>query len=135
MARKQAPKNRKRTRKLEALSRVAATEGNVILPSTKLYVRKIVRRAEKAGTLKTPQQMRTSSVALIAAAVKAAKQEGQIRVSIGHVKKGWREHLVLAYGGNCPPHKCLFRSVISRQELLSESEPLFKKFHQASEEV
>jgi hypothetical protein len=98
-------------------------------------VQKTVRRAEKAGTLKTSQQMGTSSVALIVAGVKTAKQEGKSRINVRHVKKGLREHLALAYRGDRPPHTYLFDSVISRQELLSESEPLFEKFQKASEEA
>ena len=40
-------------------------------------------------------------------------------------RNGWSEQLKAA--GNCPPHKCLFRTVISRHEKLVERLPLYER--------
>lgn len=105
--------------------RVEVEEGDfTILPSTNKYINTILRRAAKAGTIKSPDEVITSRIGLTAAAIKAAQVERSKRVSIRHLDAGWNNFY--AYGGNCPPHLCLRRSILERRDNLENSDPVFR---------
>lgn len=116
---------RRASRLVRSIDKVAQDEGYVILPSTQLRINAILKRAQKAGTLRDPEQVVMARVALTAAALEAAHEQGRGRVTIKHLREGWLTHL--AYGGNCPPHMCLFRSVISREDRVRKAAPLYDK--------
>jgi hypothetical protein len=107
----------------QSLHKAAEKQGHIILPSTQLHLQDILRRAKKSGTIETPEQMVICKVALNAAGIRGAQDENRERVTVHHLEEGWRHYY--AYGGNCPPHRCLFRSVISRHAQLKEEDQIF----------
>ncbi|TNJ34211.1 hypothetical protein FGF66_12345 [Chlorobaculum thiosulfatiphilum] len=66
-----------------------------------------------------------AAAALYAAGVRGAEKYGKRQVNTRDIQKIWQ---VVGCGpGNCPPHKCLFRTVISRKEEYGNDFPLFNK--------
>jgi hypothetical protein len=114
-----------KTAKFRSFQRIAREEGHVILPSTYLQVGNILRQARRAGTLNSPEQVAKVRIALLAAALATAAEEQSERVTIRHLMQGWLNRL--AYSGNCPPHLCLFRSVIEREAEVRASVPLYER--------
>ncbi len=95
-----------------------------ILPSTQNEVGKILKRAVAKGKLTTEEDVAVAAAALISAAAEEAASQGTRQVRVAHLNAGWYQRLAVT--GNCPPHKCLKRSVLERQELLMDSSALFR---------
>ncbi|HVF60959.1 MAG TPA: hypothetical protein VNJ70_14225 [Thermoanaerobaculia bacterium] len=102
---------------------LAEEQGETISQNVHHHIEELLRKATEANTLTTPSEVATSRMALIGAAVQAALGEQAKQVGVRHLKQGWLKYL--AYGGNCPPHECLFRSVIQREAVLRTTLPVF----------
>ena len=95
-----------------------------VLPSTQNEVNKILKRALEKGKLKTDEDVAVAAAALVSAAAEEAASQGTRQVRVAHLNAAW--NLRLAVKGNCPPHRCLKRSVLERQEMIMDSSALFR---------
>lgn len=83
-----------------------------------------VREGIRAGTIGTEEDVGVVSAALLAAAAEVrAKSEGE-EIQSSDVDTGWEQHIEIV-PGCIPKEDCYFRSILSRQESLGSSLPLF----------
>ena len=109
-------------------SRVQMRVSNyVIYPSAMSLVKSYMNKAQEAGLVQSPSDFKVGVRAMIAAGMAKADEHKVKFVTPQHVKLGWSEKLSVG-GGNCPPHRCVARSVLNRVEHLRESLPYFKEF-------
>jgi hypothetical protein len=99
----------------------------VIYPSAMSLVKSYMNKAQEAGLVQSPSDFKVGVRAMIAAGMAKADEHKVKFVTPQHVKLGWSEKLSVG-GGNCPPHRCVARSVLNRVEHLRESLPYFKEF-------
>lgn len=96
----------------------------VIYPSAARLAKAYVNRARRAGLVKDPSEFALGLGAMIAAGICKAEENQLKYVTPEHIKRGWSERLSVG-GGNCPPHKCIARSVLNKAEELRQSLPFF----------
>lgn len=96
----------------------------VIYPSAARLAKAYVNRARRAGLVKDPSEFVLGLGAMIAAGICKAEENQLKYVTPEHIKRGWSERLSVG-GGNCPPHKCIARSVLNKAEELRQSLPFF----------
>lgn len=88
-----------------------------VKPSAKRWIRAEIGKGAKAGTVLTDEDAKKVASALIAAGIAAS--EPKRHVGVAAVKLGWKKHI--AAPGNCPPHRCFFRTIISRENELAKT--------------
>ena len=106
--------------------------GYVILPSAKSKLKRHIAKAVELGTIKVGGQVRTATAGLVAAGVTTALTEKTMRVTPRHITVGWKKHIMAS--GNCPPHKCLLRSVVNREQELIKKNQVFASLVTVKEE-
>ena len=105
--------------------RVPARIANyVIYPSAARLAKAYVNRARRAGLVKDPSEFALGLGAMLAAGICKAEESQLKFVTPEHIKRGWSERLSVG-GGNCPPHKCIARSVLNKADELRQSLPFF----------
>jgi len=103
----------------------AKKQGKIITGSTHTRIEEILKKAEEVGVIRGSEEVITSRIALSAAAIRAAEDEGKVHVTVRHLHKGWRDYY--SHATQCPPHLCLFRSVITRKSVLQSSDTVFRQ--------
>lgn len=101
-----------------------------LYPSARRWLYSEITKGVRFGTLQTRYDVLAASAALLAAAAKVADPERPIRIA--HLRKGWSQYL--SRPGNCPPHRCFFRTVISQKEALTSRLPLYRVLVEQFEE-
>lgn len=102
--------------------------GGKVYPTTASLIKRELVRAVKVGTISGEREVALSAAALAAVGIEQMSKEGDAKVKTGHVLRGWRSRF-----GNCPPHRCFFRSVLSHSEELQEGWELFAELSKESE--
>ena len=95
-------------------------ENYKLYPSAKRWLYSTIQKGIRAGTIKTVEDIHIVSAALLSAATEVSENK---RIRVNDLSRGWKRHIYMA--GNCPPHKCFFRTVKSRQEILSSKLSLY----------
>jgi hypothetical protein len=122
------------TRKFEEI--VVDLEGRpsvrfYICPSALDKIKGHVNGAAAKNTIQGDRERDIAGLALKAAAIEKAFEDGMRRVNVGHVKRGWRENLVISMGPPSPfcdpPEDCFQRSVIMRVDELRERSKVFRE--------
>lgn len=96
-------------------------QGFTIHPKTSQLVKRHVTRALAVGTIASERDVALSAAALVAGGMETAEQAGRKSIRPADVAQGWE----LIQTINCPPHRCLFRSVIERTDDLERTSPAF----------
>jgi len=108
-------------------------QGFRILPSAESIVVKVINRSVATGVIRDQEQATISAAALLIAGAQEAHEAGTLRVRPVHVVRGWNDRLA-STGGNCPPHKCLKRSILTRVSALREELTDFNRIVSAVQE-
>jgi len=95
-----------------------------IFPSTRQTIVHVIARGVSRGVIENAEDATISAAALMAAGVQEASEQGTVRVRSKHILRGWRERLATT-GGNCPPHRCMKRSILMRVSMLRAELPGF----------
>jgi len=110
-----------------AVADAAKRHGYEIYPSAQPYLKKLVKRSESVGTIKGSKEKLKVAIVFTAAGVEIAKKKGKKTVTVKDLREGW-ERYVRHGSGNCPPQRCVKRSVVERKdEELQEKIPTLSK--------
>ncbi|MBR9802594.1 hypothetical protein GYB59_13330 [bacterium] len=94
-------------------------EGLKVDQDVEQYLSRLLKKSIRAGTIRKLQDINKAVAALAAAGIEHSKQTGSMRrVNIEDIEEGWKS---IAAVGNCPPHKCLWRSVVQREAQIQET--------------
>lgn len=105
----------------------AERHGFKLLPSAQVKLKNIVTRCERVGTVEDPSQGAEVAVVLTAAGIEAAQRGNTKVIGVPELIQGW--NYVRMGSGNCPPHRCVRTSVISRSATdLSAKVPFLETF-------
>lgn len=115
----------KNVKSFTTIKDAAQKQGKIITGGTYTRIEEILKKAEEVGVIRGPKEVTISRIVLSAAALRAAEDEGKVRVTVRHLHKGWRNYYSKA--PRCPPHLCLFRSVIMRKSALQSSDIVFRQ--------
>lgn len=99
-------------------------EHHVVRPTSISLVKSYLKKAQEKGLVQDPRDYTIGAAALLSAGMSKADEAGVRYVTPHHINKGWTETLRFG-GGNCPPHRCMRRSVLQRVDELKESVPYF----------
>lgn len=100
-------------------------EGYKIYPKTVLVLNGILVKAEKLGNITGLKEKKIVGAALAAAGIELAKSRNRNEVKPKYLKLGF-DKILRAGGGNCQPHLCVRRSILSRTtEELESKLPTF----------
>jgi len=99
-------------------------KGYKVFPSTEQLVKQYTSRASEKGLITTNEELLVCQSALLSAGAKTATESKKKTVTVRDIKKGWRSISIL--GGNCPPHKCMRRSIIEQKDKLLRTLPGFE---------
>lgn len=94
-----------------------------VLPSAVVKVNRVIQRSKRHRTIKNDRDASLVVAAFFSAAAEEASEAGGRRITVRHVDQAWEK---LAITGNCPPHKCVERSIIQRREILEKELPMFR---------
>ena len=96
----------------------------VVKPNTKMYVSGQIDLAIQKGVI-SPDDKKTAAAALFTAGKIGAEKYGKNTIQIRDIQKTWDS--IKMGPGNCPPHECLFSTVISRKEDFGSKFPDFEE--------
>jgi len=89
-----------------------------LYPKAERYIHAEVIKGVQAGTVQSERDARTAAAALIAAGAEVSRSN---RLGIKDLKRGWN----MLAPGNCPPHNCFFRTVITREAEVASQLPMY----------
>jgi|GEM_PF-3487945 len=96
--------------------------------NAKKYVLNEVGLAIENGII-TKKDIIIASAAIVAVGIENAQKYGQTTIKASDIQKGWQIHKKPGFNalgiGNCPPHRCVLKTVISRVDEFSEDVPVF----------
>ena len=89
-----------------------------LFPKAERYVHTEVIKGVQFGTVRTGEDARRAAAALIAAGAESSRGK---RLGVSDLKRGWN----MLAPGNCPPHKCFFSTVITREDEIADQLPMY----------
>lgn len=89
-----------------------------LFPKAERYIHAEVIKGVEVGTVQSERDARTAAAALIAAGAEVSRSK---RLGIRDLKRGWN----MLAPGNCPPHNCFFRTVITREAEVARQLPMY----------
>lgn len=89
-------------------------------PSTIQAVEEICVRASQAGDIDSPYSFGLCASTLLVGGAEKARAEGKLRIQVAHVMRSWEQDIAI---GNCPPHKCVRRSILDNRAQVFERFP------------
>jgi len=90
-------------------------------PTSQREIKKIVNKAIASGTIRTTKEKQQVIATITAVSVNDVKSRKKGAVRVKNIYDGWKD--IKMVGGNCPPHLCVRRSVITRFEQLKKDYP------------
>lgn len=99
-----------------------------LTPSGKRWIKSNVTKAIVSGTIsRSSKDVRVAVAGLITAAADGTPSKRVL--GEGDFRKGWKIQVKAVHGleaGNCPPHQCIFRTIVSKKTRLEKSK-LFRR--------
>ena len=97
-----------------------------IYESARAAINDYINQAVEGEAIKNPRERDLCERALLAAAIEKANEDGTRVVTGSHVKIGWQENLSISDTICVPWYTCARRSVIQREDSLSDKSEVFR---------
>jgi hypothetical protein len=94
-----------------------------VFPSAVDKVNQVIKRSKKHRTITSDGEASLVAAAFFSAAAEEASEAGVRKITVKYLDQAWDK---LAMTGNCPPHKCVRRSIIQRRDILEKEMPMFR---------